>query len=1032
MRIIHTSICDQKLMLWGEKKLDESTLNRPKRRGRPGQNPPPKEHPFVLSKEELLETFNQTIPLGVEEEQIEKVLLWLPSEASLPYPSSPLIGELPPSKSEPSLKRWVAYAVECSPEQIFQFLHCCQGKKMVEEGVVLGKEIPFLVHAMQFATSLVVRQRFLPAIVEEHREYRAAWEPVFLGNDQARLSQLQKAFPSVCRSLSLSMKREEPDTTTPETVLKRFITALVESIIHLACKTKNFPTSTLHDQWLSSLLNGEIITQDHNASTRLVKQIQEWKRPIALSLTSPYRLCLRLEEPELEEKTEAIQVPQEGWFLRYLLQAHDDPSFLVDVNDIWNPKGTKKKVLEKKGGKLRQHLLSSLGIAAGMSSIVEASLKKTAPTGCELDSDQSMEFLTLQAAQFEDAGFGVILPSWWIKNKKTPLTAQAFANNSPFKSKSNKPLWEMVKLDWKVAIDGQQFTIEELEEIAAMKSPLVSVRGQWMYVSEDYINKAIAFLKQRMTQKTTVQDVIQMELGIAGNFSVKIEPIQAKGTLKKLLNQFRNKTKIDLLPSPKNFSGTLRPYQLQGVSWMSFLRKWGLGACLADDMGLGKTPQTLALLQHAWDEEEERKPSLLVCPTSLTGNWSKEAKKFVPNLPIHVHHGPERLKGDAFYQTAAKQGLVITTYGLLHRDLETFQKINWRTVILDEAQNIKNALTRQSLAARALKAECRIALTGTPIENNVGDLWSLMEFLNPGHLGSENQFNDAFFKPIQLQGDKEATEHLQKLTSPFILRRLKSDKSIIKDLPEKEEMDLACTLTQEQATLYGAIIHDANTVLEKVEEGIQKKGIVLATLTKLKQVCNHPGQFLKDGNNAVRRSGKLMRLTEMLEEVLSIGERSLIFTQFSEMGELMKTHLEEALGEEVLFLHGGVPKKKRDHMVERFQDKSDDAPKIFILSLKAGGTGLNLTTANHVFHYDRWWNPAIENQATDRAYRIGQTKNVQVHKFICSGTLEERIAEIIENKKQVADNVVGSGEGWLTKLSTDALKDLWALREEAF
>jgi SNF2 family DNA or RNA helicase len=354
--------------------------------------------------------------------------------------------------------------------------------------------------------------------------------------------------------------------------------------------------------------------------------------------------------------------------------------------------------------------------------------------------------------------------------------------------------------------------------------------------------------------------------------------------------------------------------------------------------------------------------------------------------------------------------------------------VRWSGVILDEAQNVKNPETKQARAARALPADYRIALTGTPVENHVGDLWSLLEFLNPGFLGSEAEFKRTFFVPIQAGHDPEAAARLRRLTSPFVLRRLKTDKHVIADLPEKMEMKVYCTLTREQASLYAAVVAEAAEALER-SEGMKRKGIVLATLSKLKQVCNHPAQFLKDSSPLAGRSGKLARVTEMLEELLEVDDRALVFTQFAEMGALLQRHLQETFGREALFLHGGVPKRQRDGMVERFQSLT--GPPVLVLSLKAGGTGLNLTRANHVFHFDRWWNPAVENQATDRAFRIGQRRRVQVHKLLCAGTLEEKIDAMIEGKKDVAERVVGTGEGWLTELTTDELMNVMKLRPEA-
>ena len=486
---------------------------------------------------------------------------------------------------------------------------------------------------------------------------------------------------------------------------------------------------------------------------------------------------------------------------------------------------------------------------------------------------------------------------------------------------------------------------------------------------------------------------------------------------------------MESLGPPEAFAGTLRPYQARGVSWLHFLGRWGFGACLADDMGLGKTVQALALVQHL-REAGRGGPVLLVCPTSVIANWQREAARFTPDLRVLVHHGGHRARGADFKSVAAAHDIVISSYALLNRDLAQLGEVEWAGAILDEAQNVKNSETRQAKAARSLKALWRIALTGTPVENHVGDLWSLFEFLNPGLLGGAAEFKRTFFVPIQARQDAAAEARLQRLTRPFILRRLKTDKDIAPDLPDKMEMKVFCNLTREQATLYAAVVKEATDDIAAATEAIERRGRVLSALTRLKQVCNHPAQFLADHSPLPARSGKLARLTEMLEEVLEVGERSLVFTQFAEMGGMLRKHLQETFGREVLFLHGGVPRGQRDRMVRRFQE-DEDAPAIFVLSLKADGTGLNLQAASHVFHFDRWWNPAVEDQATDRAYRIGQTRRVQVHKLVCAGTLEERIDEMIATKRGLASRVIGQGEGWLTELSLDELRSVMALRPEA-
>jgi SNF2 family DNA or RNA helicase len=549
-------------------------------------------------------------------------------------------------------------------------------------------------------------------------------------------------------------------------------------------------------------------------------------------------------------------------------------------------------------------------------------------------------------------------------------------------------------------------------------------------LTAEEIQAALDFWKQKDEQETTVRDVVRMALGAAkAPGAIDFAGVRADGWVADFLDRLEGRGAVEDLPPPPDFHGQLRPYQGRGYSWLAFLGQWGLGACLADDMGLGKTVQTLALIQREW-KPEGGQPWLLICPTSVVGNWQKEAARFTPGLPVLVHHGLKRVRGEGFRKAAAASALVLSSYSLLHRDREALAKVPWAGVILDEAQNIKNPETKQAQAARALPGDVKIALTGTPVENHVGDLWSIMEFLNPGFLGSQASFKRNFFVPIQAHRDAEAVEQLRRLTGPFVLRRLKTDKSVIADLPEKMEMKVYCTLTKEQASLYEAVVRDAGKAMDAAD-GIQWKGVVLATLSKLKQVCNHPAHFLGDNSSLPGRSGKLARLTEMLEEVLEAGDRALVFTQFSEMGGMIQRHLQETYGREVPFLHGEVSKARRDEMVERFQKGGEQGPRIFVLSLKAGGTGLNLTAANHVFHFDRWWNPAVENQATDRAFRIGQTKDVQVHKFLCVGTLEERIDDMIENKQALAGSVVGTGEAWLTELSTAELKELFALRKEA-
>ena len=688
--------------------------------------------------------------------------------------------------------------------------------------------------------------------------------------------------------------------------------------------------------------------------------------------------------------------PDDSWLVRYLLQSRDDPSLLIPAEDAWKDGADVATSPVRMGSNVREFLLSSLGQASGICPGIAAGLEAGDIEGYRLDTLGAHEFLGSSSLALRQADFRVLLPAWWTRRgTRVRPRANARVKSPPMESVGGMNLDTILQFDWELSLGDQKLSLNELETLARLKMPLVRVRGQWVEVNPGEIQEALDFWK-KCTGEATVREVIRTQLG-AGNIPelVELGGVRSSGSVRDLLSQLEGHADFEELASPAGFSGTLRPYQVRGYSWLSFLRKWGLGACLADDMGLGKTIQTLALIQRTWQTHDHR-PVLLVCPTTVMNNWRKEASRFTPELPVLVHHGSDRNRGRMFREQAERHAIVISSYGLLHRDIDHYSEVEWGGIVLDEAQNVKNHQTKQSIAARSIRADCRIALTGTPVENSVGDLWSIMEFLNPGLLGTQSEFRRNFLVPIQSEQDPIAAERLKRITGPFVLRRLKTDRSIIADLPEKWEARVYCSLTREQASLYAAVLRETEEVLKEAE-GIERRGLVLGTLSKLKQICNHPAQFLGDHSSIADRSGKLERLTEILEETLSAGDSVLIFSQFAQMGQIVQRHVQETFGTEALFLHGGVSKSRRDRMVERFQEEGD-GPRVFVLSLKAGGTGLNLTRANHVFHYDRWWNPAVENQATDRVFRIGQTRNVQVHKFICAGTLEENIDEMMERE----------------------------------
>ncbi|MFC1643004.1 DEAD/DEAH box helicase, partial [Myxococcota bacterium] len=586
---------------------------------------------------------------------------------------------------------------------------------------------------------------------------------------------------------------------------------------------------------------------------------------------------------------------------------------------------------------------------------------------------------------------------------------------------------ELLVFQWEAALGHETLSARELKVLAKHKAPLVRHRGQWVAIDP----RELAELNRRLTEKSgtiTAREAIVAALSGEMRRGDTTVPVTVGGAFAELLVQLREGAGR-AVESPPGLVGTLRPYQSRGLAWLETMGTLGLGACLADDMGLGKTIQLLAfLLYHKDNARGDQRSALLVAPTSVLGNWEREAERFAPELRIVRHYGTDRARSaeDIPRQTGT---LVITSYGLLRRDVELLSSVPWSTVVLDEAQNIKNAASATARAARALPATHRFALTGTPVENRLAELWSIFEFANPGLLGPLEAFRREFAVPIERYGNDQAAARLRQIVSPFLLRRLKSDPTIIHDLPPKNEMKVICTLTREQATLYQAVVDEEMRRIESAD-GIERRGRVLALLMFLKQICNHPAQYLGDAGPLSHRSGKLDRAAEMLEEAVAEGDKALVFTQFREMGDRLVAHLEERLGVEVAFLHGGTPRKARDEMVGRFQEEPQ-GPRIFVLSVKAGGTGLNLTAANHVFHFDRWWNPAVEDQATDRAFRIGQRRAVQVHKLVCAGTVEEKVDRMLEQKRDLASRVVNAGEKWITELGNDELRDLFALSKDA-
>ncbi len=592
-----------------------------------------------------------------------------------------------------------------------------------------------------------------------------------------------------------------------------------------------------------------------------------------------------------------------------------------------------------------------------------------------------------------------------------------------------------MEYQYELAINGEPVSEQEWNQLVHAKTPLVRFRGQWMELEQDKMRQMLEFWKTQQQENPELSLLEFLKLTSGEDDSLELE-VNRDGTLADMLRKLNDKSQLQPVKHLQTLQGKLREYQQRGVSWLDYLEQLGLNGCLADDMGLGKTIQVIARLVQERERAEQNRvknlpPTLLIVPTSVVGNWYHEIQRFAPRLRAVVHHGSQRAKETKDFKQACRQNdLVITSFALARKDAKLLSSVNWHRVVLDEAQNIKNPKANLTKSILKLPATHRLALTGTPIENRLLDLWSIFNFLNPGYLGNQTQFRRNFELPIQKNNDPRPSALLKKLVEPFILRRVKTDQSIIKDLPDKVEQKLYCNLTKEQASLYEAVVKDVEEQLQGAE-GIHRKGLILATLTKLKQICNHPMQFLQDGSEFIpERSHKLTRFTEMVQEVIDAGESLLIFTQFTELAKALEKYLRHTCHYNTYYLHGGTSRQKREQMIKEFQDPETE-PSIFVLSLKAGGVGITLTKANHVFHFDRWWNPAVEDQATDRAFRIGQQKNVFVHKFVAIGTLEERIDEMITDKKKLAGAIVGSDESWLTELDNAAFKKLIALNKSA-
>ncbi|HEX5502924.1 MAG TPA: DEAD/DEAH box helicase [Thermomicrobiales bacterium] len=959
----------------------------------------------------------------------------LPSVALAPYveEETPLAYELAP------------WQVWCYPApDVITTLNDLQFRALTApDDFQLGPDLLFWQRHAQALRAIIARDQYIPALTyrtlapaggKRARQAPAfeilpGWEFVSAAYDAA-IRAHAAAMPVVCRAGA-----HGPDGAAlfdAEPLLRHFSECLLHDIV------AGTPFTAKFDQRIAgTLLAGGVATAlpaPPRPPAEALADYRHWLGWRARLAEAPadtgFTLCFRLED--------AAPDAPDAWRLHFLVAARRDPSYKVSLAEYWPLDAAARATAARPFGAdfeadFEKELLLALGAAARIYPTIWGGLATDRPTGCRLALDAAFAFLKESAWVLEDAGFTVIVPAWWtpegrrrarIRLKTTATTTSGTAAGGP----SRVGLDTLIAYQYQLSIAGQVVTEAEWRQLVDAKTPLVQFRGQWMELDRDKMQELLEFWRARGTEEATLTplDLLRLEAEAADDLEWDHD-----GAVEELLARLQDKGAFAPIADPPALQGTLRDYQRRGVAWLTYMERLGLNPCLADDMGLGKTLQVIASLLLEREGTAAPPPTLIVAPTSVLGNWRKEIERFAPGLRALVHQGGTRARDERAFAAACREhDVVLTSFALARLDEKLLRGRRWHRVVVDEAQNIKNPHAAQTRAILKLDAPHRLALTGTPVENRLRDLWALFNFLNPGYLGKEAQFRKSFETPILKDHDPDRSATLKRLAEPFILRRVKTDKRIIADLPDKIEQKLYCPLTPEQASLYEAVVRDVAAELDDAE-GIGRRGLILATLLRLKQICNHPAQFLQDGSAFTpERSHKLQRLAEMVEELLDNGESALIFTQFTEIGAALERHLARTRHYHTYYLHGGTAAARRDRMVAEFQDP-ETPPALFILSLRAGGVGLNLTKANHVFHFDRWWNPAVEDQATDRAFRIGQRKNVFAHKFVTLGTVEERIDAMIEDKQRLASLVVGADEAWLTELDDDTFKDLIALRRGA-
>jgi superfamily II DNA or RNA helicase len=844
---------------------------------------------------------------------------------------------------------------------------------------------------------LVARGRLLPTVGTNDAD---VWRAGPLDpSDLSWLRELAAAFPPTAHALAIPGSRPMR-LRSPEALVRELWDAIADLIARSPAAART--TSS---------------TAFAAAQPTRVGDLSEWLADTTDGLAAGARLGLRIETvpvPRAGEKDEDVGEEDEAdgegpaFQLALQLRSNADPSLIVDAGALWNQPET---VLSRFGPQAETDLLLALRRGAPIWPPLAEALRQASPSVIDLDDDVLTSLLGPAAEELAGAGIEVLWPSSMVggglKLRAAPVPVPEKVTEAGF------GLEALLDFRWQLTLDGTLLDADEIAALAEAKRPLIRLRGRWVMLDPALLDR----LRRPPRTRMRVAEALGAVLAGSAEIDGETVTVVAEGPLADLADKIAGLASalVDIEP-PSGLTATLRPYQRRGLAWLAGMCEAGLGGCLADDMGLGKTLQVIAL--HLYRREAKAGPALVVCPASLLGTWEHEVRRFAPDVPVRRYHG-----GGRHLEDLAADEMVLVTYGVVLRDSARLAEVGWGLVVADEAQHAKNPLSRTARELRAVPAPARIALTGTPVENRLSELWAILDWTTPGLLGHLEAFTRRVAVPVERYRDAEATTRFSALIRPFLLRRRKTDPGIAPELPRKTETDVFVPLTAEQVTLYEAMVRETMEAIE-AKQGIERAGLVFKLLTALKQICNHPAQYLKQPGPLDGRSGKLAAFDELTDVILANGESMLVFTQYTQMATLLQRHL-NGRGIGSLFLHGALPVPRREEMVARFQ--AGDKP-VFLLSLKAGGTGLTLTRATHVVHYDRWWNPAVEDQATDRAYRIGQDRPVQVHRLVAEGTLEDRIAALLETKRELAQAVIGAGEGWIAELSDAELAELVSFR----